>query len=68
MINVDLNSSINCFEEFTRVMAKYQIDKSSVCLLSSCSLAVRGVKKNSDIEFALNPEIRNILLEKYRDE
>jgi hypothetical protein len=59
---------INHLEDLEKLIEKYEISPQDVCLITSCSYAVHGIRKNDDIEFALKPEARKMLLEKYGTE
>lgn len=53
---------IEYLDELEGILKKYGIDKSDVCFTTSAALAVRGIKSNNDIEFALKPEAYQYVL------
>ena len=67
-MNDEVFSRIKYIEDFNRVIDKYHINTKDICLISSCALAIRGIKENADIEFAMNSSARKVLLEHYGNE
>ncbi len=53
-----IEEKIQYIGELFRILSYYHIDINDICLLSSCTLAIRDIKKNNDIEFALRPNVR----------
>lgn len=49
-------------DELERNLYKYGIEKEDVCLVNSAILAVRGIRENADLEFALRPSARECLI------
>lgn len=53
---------IHYLQELDRILNRYNISKNDVCLITSASLACRGIRSNNDIEFALKSDVREALL------
>lgn len=51
-------------DELERNLYKYGIEKEDVCLVNSAILAVKGIRENADLEFALRPSARECLINK----
>lgn len=50
---------IKYIEELEQIRHKYGIARDDVCILSSASFAVMGLKENGDIEFTIRPSVYN---------
>ena len=60
--------TINLIDELENILIKYGVARSDVCLLSSSVFAVKDLRGNRDIEFAVRPSVRDALLQRCIDE
>lgn len=49
-------------EELEKILGEYQIAKEDVCFVNSAILAVKDIRENRDLEFALRPSARESVL------
>ena len=56
---------IQYLQEFEEILNKYGIKKSEVCIVGSSVMANEGFRTNHDLDFAVTPDARERLLEKY---
>lgn len=63
-----VNERIRYIQSLYRFLEFYKISTEDICLLSSCAIAIKGIKSNNDIEFAMKTEKRRAFEKKYADE
>ena len=56
---------IRYLDDLKRILLKYKVPDSGVCLVTSAVFAVKGIRNNHDIEFVFKPNVRKDFLKKY---
>lgn len=51
-------------DELEKILDEYGIAKEDVCLVNSAILAVKNIRENGDLEFALRPSVRECIVNK----
>ena len=59
---------IKYIEQLPSVLDKYGISKEDICICGSSVLSVWGIRLNRDLDFVINPEVRDKLIDKFRNE
>lgn len=59
---------IKFIDELERVLDKFEINKSEICIIGSSVLAANDIRENHDLDLALYPKARNRVLERYKNQ